>query len=325
VSDDAITRTVSELRRTLDDDARTPRFIQTVHRRGFRFIAPTAEVATDRPIVAGRHRELAALWRAFHGACAGERQIVSVTGIPGVGKTTLVRAFLQALQEGNHPTAVPSLDYSDNMARLEAALLNDTCAPARDLSAASTAEPLLIVLEDLHRSGVEATTLLSALGRHPEPARVMIIATYPPADAIPLNHPIASTTLLQQRACRTRIVLRRLNQDEVADYLQRRLGWSAAKEDVATLVYRQTGGHPLFVAAFVDHLVASGRLTEESPEFTAIGAHRVSPFAAPAAGSATVFPARAEPRVPRRSAIHSHYRAIDIAAGPPSIHGRSPR
>jgi len=45
VSDDALTRTVAELRRRLGDDAHTPRVIETVHRRGFRFIAEVARPA----------------------------------------------------------------------------------------------------------------------------------------------------------------------------------------------------------------------------------------------------------------------------------------
>ena len=49
VSDDTLTRTVGELRRALRDDARTPRILETVHRRGFRFIARTHESAGRGP------------------------------------------------------------------------------------------------------------------------------------------------------------------------------------------------------------------------------------------------------------------------------------
>jgi DNA-binding winged helix-turn-helix (wHTH) protein len=38
-SDDALTACIQELRRALGDNARQPRYIETVHRRGFRFIA----------------------------------------------------------------------------------------------------------------------------------------------------------------------------------------------------------------------------------------------------------------------------------------------
>jgi DNA-binding winged helix-turn-helix (wHTH) protein len=48
VTPDTINKSIGELRVALDDDSRTPRFIETVHRRGYRFIAPVNTVdATD--------------------------------------------------------------------------------------------------------------------------------------------------------------------------------------------------------------------------------------------------------------------------------------
>jgi adenylate cyclase len=54
VSDDALTTCIQELRRALADDAKQPRFIETRHRRGYRFVAPLApsigqETQTDLP------------------------------------------------------------------------------------------------------------------------------------------------------------------------------------------------------------------------------------------------------------------------------------
>jgi len=43
VSDDALTSCIQELRRALADDAKQPRFIETRHRRGYRFIARLSE------------------------------------------------------------------------------------------------------------------------------------------------------------------------------------------------------------------------------------------------------------------------------------------
>jgi DNA-binding winged helix-turn-helix (wHTH) protein len=42
VTDSALTSCIKELRHALDDDARHPRFIETLHRRGYRFLAPTS-------------------------------------------------------------------------------------------------------------------------------------------------------------------------------------------------------------------------------------------------------------------------------------------
>src|SRR5215831_10498027 len=42
VSEAALTSCIRDLRRALDDSSREPRYIATVHRRGFRFIGPVA-------------------------------------------------------------------------------------------------------------------------------------------------------------------------------------------------------------------------------------------------------------------------------------------
>ena len=107
VGDAALTACIRELREALDDDARRPRFIETRHRRGYRFVAGLALAAEEQRAVAptppmprrpafvvGRERELRELRVLFERAKAGERQIAFVTGEPGIGKTTVVEAFL---------------------------------------------------------------------------------------------------------------------------------------------------------------------------------------------------------------------------------------
>ena len=60
VSDAALTFCIQELRRALRDDAKEPRYIETVHRRGFRFIAPLTTTPLQGPGVGdqGSVREL---------------------------------------------------------------------------------------------------------------------------------------------------------------------------------------------------------------------------------------------------------------------------
>src|SRR5262245_3769226 len=107
VNPETLTKSISELRLALGDDAASPRFITTVHRRGFRFVpepyaAPPAEGppsggheshASIRPVV-GRAAERQRLLRCFDKAAAGERQMVFISGSPGVGKTTLVETLI---------------------------------------------------------------------------------------------------------------------------------------------------------------------------------------------------------------------------------------
>jgi len=123
VSDDTLTRTLGELRQTLGDDAQTPRIIETVHRRGFRFIArlePSSEDMTAvsppppfepalnlqvGPLV-GRDQDLARLGVLFARASAGRRQVVFIEGEPGIGKSVLVEAFLRAVKASRQGTLI---------------------------------------------------------------------------------------------------------------------------------------------------------------------------------------------------------------------------
>lgn len=131
VSDAALASCIQELRRALRDDARRPKFIETVHRRGYRFVArarggtgepgrPPASIGGQRgtdgtgvrvpggiapppfepgahpTLFVGRQAPLERMQAGLAKAAAGERQLIVVTGGPGTGKTTLVRTFLAA-------------------------------------------------------------------------------------------------------------------------------------------------------------------------------------------------------------------------------------
>ena len=106
VSEWALWTCIREIREALSDDIHAPHYIQTVHRRGYRFIAE-ATCRTRPPVpwasslkhraanLIGREVELRQLHGWLQKALSGERQIVFVIGEPGIGKTALVEAFLQ--------------------------------------------------------------------------------------------------------------------------------------------------------------------------------------------------------------------------------------
>lgn len=99
---------VLELRKLLGDDAGQPRFIRTVPKRGYCFVAAIegnggeqtgAARVVEKEVLArgivGRAEELGRLEAALAGAARGQRQIVFVAGESGIGKTALVDAFCQ--------------------------------------------------------------------------------------------------------------------------------------------------------------------------------------------------------------------------------------
>ena len=112
VSDSMPAICVAEIRRALRDEAKTPRFIETVYGRGYRFVAKVTSaasvVATGQPpvvvrglkvIVVGREGELARLRSWYSHVLEGQRRIIFVTGEAGIGKTTLVQTFLDSVQQ----------------------------------------------------------------------------------------------------------------------------------------------------------------------------------------------------------------------------------
>jgi len=130
VSESVVKTVISNLRAALQDDARAPRWIETVTRRGYRFLgtstsadappaalsaaappgapstaaprvgpAPSADRATarfERPAGAlhGRARALATLRDALATALDGRRQVLFVAGEAGIGKSTLIEHFM---------------------------------------------------------------------------------------------------------------------------------------------------------------------------------------------------------------------------------------
>lgn len=110
VSESVLKTTISQLRSALSDDARNPRYIETVSRFGYRFkgnidSAPSHAASPPRPDrdaarIIGRESALERLRERWERTLAGDGQLVWVVGDAGVGKTTLVDAFVREFPAG---------------------------------------------------------------------------------------------------------------------------------------------------------------------------------------------------------------------------------
>ena len=355
VTESVLSKSIGEVRSALGDSFKAPRFIETVHRRGFRFIAPTGRqgaAASDQLSVAddqwlspasapitnhrslttdhfrqvtafvGRANELQRLGALFAQACAGERQMVFITGPAGIGKTALVGAFLdvpavresageiwiargvcveqrgpreaymQVLEALERLTRRPDADRLAALLRRVAPtwlaqmpwLIGDDEAqalrqslqavgPARMprefgalIEALTTDVTLVLVLEDLHLSDASTVDLLSVFGQRQESARLLVIGTYCPGEAVAREHALmsATRTLHVRRQC-VELPLSDLTEEEVQSYLQARFPGSNFPPPLARLIHKHTDGHPLFTVGVVDHLLSRGCILDTAP------------------------------------------------------------
>ena len=331
VSDAALTSCIRDLRKALGDLAQAPRYIQTVHRRGFRFIGPIASTAVaplaadsgasvegdsprTAPTLVARDTELARLRALLGRAVNRRRQLVFVTGEPGIGKTALVEAFVDRMgvgeplrvgrgrcveQYGAGESYLPVLEALGRLGRSARgdeivrvlkqhaptwlvqlpALLSDEDVEIvqrraqgatrermlRELAEAFDAltvdAPLVLVLEDLHWSDPSTIDLLAVLARRHEAARLLIVATFRPADVAVTNHPLkAAKREMELHGHCEEIALEFLSVPAVTEYLARRFGQEPWLTDLATLLHRRTDGNPLFLVSTIDLLLAEGQV-----------------------------------------------------------------
>lgn len=322
VTPDTLTKSIGELRLALGDDSRQPRFIETVHRRGFRFLdtprtasdAAGAAPASDGPFV-GRAAELQRLDACLAAARRGERQLVFVSAAAGVGKTSLIDRFLRGpaarrpdvaigtglciAQHGEREPYVAVLEAIDRLARGDAAaslaarlrsrapswlaqvpwlaveeappppaarperMLREGVALLEGLAEERT---VVLALEDLHWSDPSTIDLLARLGQRREPARLLVLASYRPAEVAVHEHPLGNALrmLRGQRRC-VELPLHELSIEAVRDYLDARFPGATVPEGLAPALHRHTDGHPLFLRAVVDHLVARGWILDTAP------------------------------------------------------------
>ena len=202
VTDWVLTSCIRELREAFGDDARRPRVIETVHGRGYRFVAAIAPAASARAVssavavpvstaLVGRRVELETLDGWWQRALAGERQVGFVIGEAGMGKTALVDEWCRLLiyrllvvgseapnsQTTNNPT---------------------TCLLARGqcIEQRGAGEPYLPVLEALGRLCTESgsAAVVDVMRRHAPAWLVQLPGLLEPAECEALERRLGATT-----------------------------------------------------------------------------------------------------------------------------------
>jgi DNA-binding winged helix-turn-helix (wHTH) protein/predicted ATPase len=342
VSTEVLKGYIHDLRTVLGEEAEAPRFIETVARRGYRFIAPlttsappvssstfqvsslAASPAPSSPprasLIVGREAELRQLQSWFEQALGGKRQVVCVTGEAGIGKTTVVEAFLERavrprgcwlgqgqciehfgageaylpmlaalgqlcrapgherfreFLEQQAPTWLAQMPTLLSAAEQEA-LQRRTLGATRErmlrelaeaLEQLTAAQPLVLVLEDLHWSDYATLDFLAFVARRREPARLLVIGTYRPAEVILRDHPLKRVKQeLQLHGQCQELALELLPKGAVVAYLAARFPGHQVRASLVQSLYQRTDGNPLFLVTMVEEMVAQGLLVSAGQE-----------------------------------------------------------
>ncbi|MDP6403081.1 MAG: AAA family ATPase, partial [SAR202 cluster bacterium] len=135
---------------------------------------------------------------------------------------------------------------------------------------ASSAQPLLIVLEDLHDADSGTLDMLNHVARNLSGSHLLMVGTYRDV-GVDRAHPLSGALVeLRRVSAFGRVALRGLSADEV----HRMMGGLAEQEvsgGLVEAVHRQTEGNPLFVQEVQRYLEEEGLLAGEDARWQATG------------------------------------------------------
>jgi tetratricopeptide (TPR) repeat protein len=157
---------------------------------------------------------------------------------------------------------IPDLKAPPPLEDPEAARFRLFDSIASFFKSAAKAQPLVLILDDLHWADKSTLLLLQFVAGELAQARILIIGTYRDVE-LSRKHPLAQALgeLTRERAFQ-RVLLRGLSQEDVGRFIELTSGMKPP-EGLVKAVYTQTEGNPMFVNEVVRLLVQEGELKPE--------------------------------------------------------------
>jgi predicted ATPase/DNA-binding winged helix-turn-helix (wHTH) protein len=141
-------------------------------------------------------------------------------------------------------------------------LLNEICDAIESMAAEKT---LVFVFEDLHWADLSTLDLISALARRRQTARLMLLASYRPAEVSAGQHPLKrlKQDLVTHKLCAD-VSLHPLEKEAVREYLVQELKQETLPKGLPSFVHQHCEGNPLFMIAMLEHLIAQDFIRQEA-------------------------------------------------------------
>ncbi len=277
---------VKTIRRLLDDDAQSPRFIETRARCGYSFIGQLPDRCTrgspSPSRLVGRDEQLASLQKGWRAALSGQRQIVFVVGEAGIGKTRLIDEFVSRVDDGEVGVCRVDCSQAQHAAggfspvrelwRALASMSPATTAAADDAVHADAAErlcrqveerageqPMIVVVENVQWADVTTIEALSRLAYSRLPARLLVLASY--RASMPNDPRCPGRTLMLDllvHGAATELRVTALATEDVKRLILLNSTVPLAR-GVAEAIDRYAGGNPLIVSLLVERVVQQVR------------------------------------------------------------------
>jgi DNA-binding winged helix-turn-helix (wHTH) protein len=137
-----------------------------------------------------------------------------------------------------------------------ARMVREICEALETLTAQNA---LILCLEDLHWVDPSTLDFISALARRRGPAKLLLLGTFRPAEVIISQSPLK--TLKQDLIVHSlshEVALERLEESNVAEYLAVEFVEAAFPAGFANVIYRHSGGNPLFMVTVLQDMVKKG-------------------------------------------------------------------
>ena len=154
------------------------------------------------------------------------------------------------------PDITPSPPLEPDQERLR---LYDTLT--RFFTELARAQPLVLMLDDLHWADAGTLQLVRYLARNIRAERLLIVGTYRDVELDPSRPLAPALSEMNRERLYTRVLVRGLTRQHVASMIQSVFqDAQPVSDEFSDLIYRETEGNPFFVEEVLKHLIEVGAL-----------------------------------------------------------------